>query len=75
MAKADMAALLALSAALFIAIGDVIHQRSAHQVTDEPAGNIGLLTRLLREHAVVARQPDRRRSVADTGGRVSVNSC
>jgi len=48
MAKADIAALLALAAALFIAIGDVIHQRSAHQVTDEPVGNIGLFTRLLR---------------------------
>jgi hypothetical protein len=36
MAKADIAALLALAAALFIAIGDVLHQRSAHDVTDEP---------------------------------------
>ena len=49
MAKADIAALLALGAALFIAIGDVIHQRSAHQVTDEPVSHIGLFTRLLRD--------------------------
>ena len=37
MAKADIAALLALGAAFFIAIGDVMHQRSAHEVTDEPS--------------------------------------
>ena len=30
---ADIAAVLALGAALFIAIGDVMHQRSAHEVT------------------------------------------
>jgi drug/metabolite transporter (DMT)-like permease len=49
MAKADIAALLALGAALFIAIGDVIHQRSAHEVTDEPVGHVELFTRLLRD--------------------------
>ena len=49
MAKADIAALLALGAAFFIAIGDVIHQRSAHEVTDEPVSHIGLFTRLLRD--------------------------
>lgn len=49
MAKADIAALLALGAAFFIAIGDVIHQRSAHSVTDEPVSHIGLFTRLLRD--------------------------
>ena len=49
MAKADIAALLALGAAFFIAIGDVIHQRSAHEVTDEPVGHLGLFTRLLRD--------------------------
>ena len=38
MARSDIAALLALGAALFIAVGDVIHQRSAHTVTDEPVG-------------------------------------
>ena len=49
MAKADIAALLALGAAFFIAIGDVIHQRSAHDVTDEPVGHLELFTRLLRD--------------------------
>ncbi|BDY31247.1 DMT family transporter [Mycolicibacterium mageritense] len=49
MAKADFAALLALGAALFIAIGDVIHLRSAHGVSDAPAGQFGLFTRLLRD--------------------------
>lgn len=49
MAKADIAALLALGAAFFIAIGDVIHQRSAHQVTDEAVSHWELFTRLLRD--------------------------
>jgi drug/metabolite transporter (DMT)-like permease len=49
MAKTDIAVLLALGAAFFIAIGDVIHQRSAHEVTDEPVSHIGLFTRLLRD--------------------------
>ena len=49
MAKADIAALLALGAAFFIAIGDVIHQRSAHEVSDEPVSHIGLFKRLLRD--------------------------
>ena len=49
MAKADIAALLALGAAFFIAIGDVIHQRSAHEVTDEPVSHLDLFTRLLRD--------------------------
>lgn len=49
MAKADIAALLALGAAFFIAIGDVIHQRSAHDVTDEPVGHLELFTRLLKD--------------------------
>jgi drug/metabolite transporter (DMT)-like permease len=49
MARSDIAALLALGAALFIAIGDVIHQRSAHEVTDEPVGHVELFTRLLRD--------------------------
>lgn len=47
MAKADIAALLALAAALFIAVGNVIHQRSAHEVTDEPVGHLTLFLRLL----------------------------
>jgi drug/metabolite transporter (DMT)-like permease len=49
MAKADIAALLALCAAFFIAIGDVMHQRSAHEVTDEPVSHLALFTRLLRD--------------------------
>jgi drug/metabolite transporter (DMT)-like permease len=49
MHKADIAALLALGAAFFIAIGDVIHQRSAHEVTDEPVSHIDLFMRLLRD--------------------------
>ena len=49
MAKADIAALLALGAALFIALGDVIHQRSAHEVTDESVSHLALFGRLLRD--------------------------
>ncbi len=49
MAKADIAALLALGAAFFIAIGDVIHQHSAHEVTDEPVSHLELFTKLLRD--------------------------
>jgi hypothetical protein len=49
MAKTDIAVLLALGAAVFIAIGDVIHQRSAHAVTDEPVSHIELFMRLLRD--------------------------
>ncbi|OBF37746.1 hypothetical protein A5724_11305 [Mycobacterium sp. ACS1612] len=49
MHKADIAALLALGAALFIAIGDVVHQRSAHEVTDEPVSHLDLFLRLLRD--------------------------
>lgn len=49
MARADIAALLALAAAFFIAVGDVIHQRSAHEVTDEPVGHLTLFLTLLRD--------------------------
>jgi drug/metabolite transporter (DMT)-like permease len=49
MDKADIAALLALGAAFFIAIGDVIHQRTAHEVTDEPVSYFELFLRLLRD--------------------------
>jgi drug/metabolite transporter (DMT)-like permease len=49
MDKADIAALLAIGAAFFIAIGDVIHQRSAHEVTDEPVSHTELFMRLLRD--------------------------
>jgi drug/metabolite transporter (DMT)-like permease len=47
--RADIAVLLALGAAVFIAIGDVIHQRQAHDVTDEQVGHVELFTRLLRD--------------------------
>jgi drug/metabolite transporter (DMT)-like permease len=47
--KADIAALLALGAAFFIAVGDVMHQRSAHDVTDEQVRPLALFTRLLRD--------------------------
>jgi drug/metabolite transporter (DMT)-like permease len=43
------AALLALGAALFIGIGNVLHQRAAHAVTTEPVGNFELFLRLLRD--------------------------
>ncbi|CAA0098431.1 Uncharacterised protein [Mycolicibacterium vanbaalenii] len=49
MARADIAALLALAAAFFIAVGDVIHQRSAHEVTDQPVGHLTLFLTLLRD--------------------------
>ncbi len=49
MAKADIAVLLALCAAFFIAIGDVIQQRSAHEVTDEQVSPFQLFKRLLRD--------------------------
>ena len=49
MAKADIAVLLALGAAFFIAVGDVIHHRTAHEVTDEPVGHLELFTRLLMD--------------------------
>lgn len=49
MAKADIAALLALAAAFFIAVGDVIHQRSAREVADEPVGHLALFLTLLRD--------------------------
>lgn len=47
MAKETIAVLLALGAALFIAISDVMHQRSAQEVSDEPIGHVALFTRLL----------------------------
>ncbi|MCG5433860.1 DMT family transporter [Mycobacterium sp. MYCO198283] len=49
MARAEIAVVLALAAALCLAIGDVTQQRSAHEVTDEPVGNTRLLLSLLRD--------------------------
>ncbi|MGA9674154.1 MAG: DMT family transporter, partial [Mycobacterium sp.] len=39
MSKVDIAALIALCAALFSAIGDVIRQRSAQEITDKEVGH------------------------------------
>ena len=49
MAKTDIAALLAVAAALMIGIGDVLEQQSAQQVTDKPVGTFALFGRLLRD--------------------------
>ncbi|MCI4676299.1 DMT family transporter [Candidatus Mycolicibacterium alkanivorans] len=49
MHKSDIATLLALGAALLFAVGDVIQQRSAHDVTDEQVGHVALFLRLLRD--------------------------
>ncbi|HYB37236.1 MAG TPA: DMT family transporter [Mycobacterium sp.] len=49
MPKADIAALLALSAALVSAIGSVIRQRSAQEITDEPVGHWELFRLSLRD--------------------------
>ena len=48
MAKVDIAALLALGAALCVAIGDVLQQRATHRVTDTSVGHIELFATLLR---------------------------
>ncbi len=47
--EADIAALLALGAALFIAIGDVMHQRQAQEVTEEHLSHVAVFLRLLRD--------------------------
>jgi drug/metabolite transporter (DMT)-like permease len=49
MRHSDIATLLALGAALCVAMGDVLQQRSAHDVTDEPVGHVALLLRLLKD--------------------------
>ncbi len=49
MGKTGIAAILAVSAALMIGIGDVLQQRSAQQVTDKPVSTFGLFRRLLRD--------------------------
>jgi drug/metabolite transporter (DMT)-like permease len=48
-AKVDIAALLALVAALISGVGDVIRQRSAHEITNEPVGHFELLRMSLRD--------------------------
>ena len=49
MSNADISAFLALCAALAAAIGSVIRQRSAQEVTDEPVGHLALFGMLLRD--------------------------
>lgn len=49
MSKADLAALIALCAALASAIGDVVRQRSAQEVTDKPVGHLELFRLSLRD--------------------------
>ena len=49
MSTTNIAALLAVAAALMIGIGDVLEQRSAQQVTDKPVGTFALFRRLLRD--------------------------
>jgi hypothetical protein len=49
MSDTDMAAFLALCAALASAIGNVIRQRSAQEVTDKPVGHLALFGMLLRD--------------------------
>jgi drug/metabolite transporter (DMT)-like permease len=48
-AKVDIAALLALVAALISGIGDVVRQRSAQEITDEQVGHVELLRLSLRD--------------------------
>ena len=48
-AKVDIAALLALIAALISGVGDVVRQRSAQEITDEEVGHVGLLRMSLRD--------------------------
>jgi drug/metabolite transporter (DMT)-like permease len=49
MSKADFAALIALCAALASAIGDVVRQRSAQEVTDKQVGHLELFRLSLRD--------------------------
>lgn len=49
MSKVDIAALIALCAALASAIGDVIRQRSAHEITDKHVGHLELFRMSLRD--------------------------
>jgi hypothetical protein len=49
MSKADFAALIALCAALACAIGDVVRQRSAQEITDKPVGHLELFRLSVRD--------------------------
>lgn len=48
MTNTEFAALLALSSALCVAIGDVLQQRAAHCIEDISGGHVGLFASLLR---------------------------
>jgi hypothetical protein len=48
-AKVDIAALLALVAALMSGVGDVIRQRSAQEITDQKVGHLELLRMSVRD--------------------------
>ncbi|MEE6139488.1 DMT family transporter [Mycobacterium sp. 050128] len=48
MDKVDIAALLALSSALCVAIGDVLQQRATHRITDTSLGQLRLFAKLAR---------------------------
>jgi hypothetical protein len=45
----DIAALLALGAALMSGVGDVVRQRSAQEITDDQVGHVELLCMSLRD--------------------------
>ncbi|WP_367141271.1 DMT family transporter [Mycobacterium sp.] len=49
MANVHIAALLALSSAFSVAIGDVLQQTAAQRITDRPVGHVELLVELLRD--------------------------
>src|SRR5271154_2439055 len=49
MSKVDIAALIALCAALASAIGDVVRQRSAQEITDKQVGHLELFRLSLRD--------------------------
>jgi drug/metabolite transporter (DMT)-like permease len=48
MDKLDIAALLALSSALCVAIGDVLQQRATHRITDKSLSQMQLFAKLVR---------------------------
>ena len=49
MSHAEIAALIALCAALASAVGDVVRQRSAHEITDQHVGHLRLFGMSLRD--------------------------
>ena len=49
MTKVDVAALIALCAALASAVGDVVRQRSAHEITEKEVGHLELFGMSLRD--------------------------